>query len=112
MTNNRSAAAAADASPTSSTTASSHTDSPLQDSDIDFWEHQEYDDQASAAVALVPPVPCALTYWKHYDFIEVGTSDWGTLTQYCGGDWKDGCDLAGEIRTSIEDLKWCRGLAV
>ena len=52
-----------------------------------------------------------LTYWKHFDFIEVGTSDWGTLTQFCAGE-DDKAVLASEVRTSIDSLRWVRGLAV
>ena len=48
---------------------------------------------------------------KHFDFIEVGTSDWGTLTQFCAG-VKAGSMLASDMRTSIDSLRWVRGLAV
>ena len=50
---------------------------------------------------------------KHYDFIEIGTSDWGTLTQYCAGKYKTyASKLAADIRTSIDALGWARGLSV
>ena len=45
----------------------------------------------------------------HFDFIEVGTSDWGTIAQYCAGD-VSGSWLAGEIQR--RDLRQCRGLCV
>ena len=51
------------------------------------------------------------SHWKHFDFIEVGTSDWGTLTQFCAG-VKAGSMLASDMRTSIDSLRWVRGLAV
>eukprot|EP00930_Biecheleria_cincta_P031984 TRINITY_DN22191_c0_g1_i1.p1 TRINITY_DN22191_c0_g1~~TRINITY_DN22191_c0_g1_i1.p1 ORF type:complete len:578 (+),score=80.98 TRINITY_DN22191_c0_g1_i1:68-1801(+) len=52
--------------------------------------------------------------WKnHYDFIEVGTSDWGTITQYCAGCDADVASLLGEeIRSPLVDLYFARGLAV
>lgn len=49
---------------------------------------------------------------KHYDFIEIGTCDWNTLTEFCHGDEEHGAWLAREIRTSLDDLRQCRGLAV
>ena len=49
---------------------------------------------------------------KHYDFIEVGTSDWGTVTQFCAGDYERGSRLGSEIRTSLDDLWNVQGLAV
>lgn len=48
----------------------------------------------------------------HFDFVEVGTSDWGTLTEYCAGDTEWGSWLGAEIRTSLDELSNCRGLAV
>lgn len=48
---------------------------------------------------------------QHFDFIEVGTSDWCTLSQFCAGDPR-GSWLGHEIRTSLEDLRQARGLAV
>jgi len=56
-----------------------------------------------------------VSHWKHYDFIEVGTSDWGTLTQYCAGVFgHHPSPLAAEIRTSLDggSLHLARGLAV
>lgn len=52
--------------------------------------------------------------WKnHYDFIEVGTSDWGTITQYCAGCDADVASLLGEqIESPLVDLYYARGLAV
>lgn len=52
--------------------------------------------------------------WKnHYDFIEVGTSDWGTITQYCAGCDADVASLLGEqIESPLVDLYFARGLAV
>ena len=49
----------------------------------------------------------------HYDFVEVGTSTWGTLTQYCAGDQREGAALGSRIRSAdLGDLRWARGLAV
>ena len=48
---------------------------------------------------------------RHYDFIEIGTSDWGTLTQFCAGDTVQGSMLARWIKSENE-LHKCRGLAV
>ena len=66
------------------------------------------------AALMVPFVDKPLRWRRHYDFVEVGTSDWGTLTQFCAGQqntthvsW-----MAAEIRTSIDGLRWTRGLAV
>ena len=66
---------------------------------------------------LPPAVPTSafvdrpLKFRRHYDFVEVGTSDWGTLTQFCAGQqdstyvsW-----IADLIRTSIDGLRWARG---
>ena len=46
----------------------------------------------------------------HFDFIEVGTSDWGTVSQYCAGDFQSGSSLAMEIER--DDLRQSRGLSV
>ena len=46
----------------------------------------------------------------HFDFIEVGTSDWGTVSQYCAGDFQSGSWLAMEIQR--DDLRQSRGLSV
>lgn len=52
-------------------------------------------------------------WWRHFDYVEVGTSDWGTLTQYCADNHSDqGSWLAGEIRTSLPSMYCARGLAV
>ena len=42
---------------------------------------------------------------KHFDFIEVGTSDWGTLTQFFAGEpgYRVSSSLGAEVRTSLED---------
>lgn len=48
----------------------------------------------------------------HYDFIEVGTSDWGTITQHCAGDVTKGSGSGSDIRTSLEDLQQVRGIAI
>eukprot|EP00928_Gymnodinium_smaydae_P017846 TRINITY_DN16810_c0_g1_i1.p1 TRINITY_DN16810_c0_g1~~TRINITY_DN16810_c0_g1_i1.p1 ORF type:complete len:452 (+),score=88.97 TRINITY_DN16810_c0_g1_i1:60-1415(+) len=59
------------------------------------------------------PLPFRISFWRHYDFIEVGTSDWGTLTQYCAGDIpRSASPLAAEIRSSLGSLRLARGLAV
>ena len=63
-------------------------------------------------VALAAPfVDRPLKFRRHYDFVEVGTSDWGTLTQFCAGQqdstyvsW-----IADLIRASIDGLRWARG---
>ena len=69
----------------------------------------DVDDSAAAE-----PEPPNEDKWRHFDFVEVGTSDWGTLTQFCAG--KDRHDyvswLGADIRTSISDPRWARGLAV
>ena len=49
---------------------------------------------------------------KHYDFVEVGTSDWCTLTQYCAGDTVNGSWTGYHIRSSLDDLSNARGIAV
>ncbi len=54
----------------------------------------------------------ALGGWRDYDFVEVGTSDWGTLTQYCAGDHSIGSLFAAEIRTSLDSLRAVTGIAV
>ena len=69
---------------------------------------------------LPPAVPMSafadrpLGFWRHYDFVEVGTSDWGTITQFCAGQQNDTYVswVANFIRTSIDGLRWVRGLAV
>ena len=50
----------------------------------------------------------------HFEYVEVGTSDWGTLTQFCAGQQRTNYVswLGADIRTSISDPKWFRGLAV
>ena len=50
----------------------------------------------------------------HYDFIEVGTSDWGTIAQACAGgaDSCWGSWVASYIKSSAESLQTARGLAV
>jgi len=48
----------------------------------------------------------------HFDFIEVGTSDWCTITQYCAGDCENGSLCGAQIRTSLQCLQDARGLAV
>ena len=47
----------------------------------------------------------------HYDFIEVGTSDWGTLTQFCAGD-KRNSDIGLACQMLTADLYNARGLAI
>jgi len=49
---------------------------------------------------------------KYYDFIEVGTADWGTLSHYCANDKQSGSPTGAEIWTYLNDLRWVRGLAV
>lgn len=48
----------------------------------------------------------------HFDFIEVGTSDWCTISQYCAGDLDLGSWNGADIRTSLDDLWEARGIAV
>ena len=50
----------------------------------------------------------------HFEYVEVGTSDWGTLTQFCAGQQRTNYVswLGADIRTSISDPVWFRGLAV
>lgn len=65
--------------------------------------------------ASLPPLICSepAAWWKHFDYVEVGTSDWGTLTHYCADDKDpDASWLAAEIRTSLPCLSCARGLAV
>ena len=79
----------------------------------DTATEQAADAQSSAIPTMLPFIvkSSPLTYRKHFDFIEVGTSDWGTLTQFCAG-VKAGSMLASDMRTSIDSLRWVRGLAV
>ena len=49
---------------------------------------------------------------QHYDFIEVGTSTWGTLTQYCAGDEWKASGLGLDMYTRSDDPYYARGLAV
>ena len=79
----------------------------------DTATEQAADAQSSAIPTMLPFIvkSSPLTHPKHFDFIEVGTSDWGTLTQFCAG-VKAGSMLASDMRTSIDSLRWVRGLAV
>ena len=79
----------------------------------DTATEQAADAQSSAIPTMLPFIvkSSPLTYRKHFDFIEVGTSDWGTLLQCCAGE-DNAAALAKEIRTSIDSLRWARGLAV
>ena len=56
-----------------------------------------------------PPQSCV---GKYYDFIEVGTADWGTLTHYCAKDTHSASPAGEEIWSSLDDLPWVRGIAV
>ena len=58
-------------------------------------------------IASILPPPGA-----HYDFIEAGTSDWGTITHGCSGDMDNASCVSGLIRTSLCSLRDARGLAV
>ena len=49
---------------------------------------------------------------KYYDFIEVGTADHTTITQYCAYDQSSASSVGEEIWTNLDDLRWARGLAV
>ena len=51
---------------------------------------------------------------NHFDFIEVGTSDWGTLTQLCvcESGSRDASQLGTEVQTNLDDVRQARGLAV
>ena len=49
---------------------------------------------------------------KHYDFIEAGTADHTTITQYCANDQSSASSVGEEIWTNLDDLRWARGLAV
>ena len=68
--------------------------------------------EAVRPVRSIPPNAVSSTLPMHFDFIEVGTSDWCTLTQYCSGDSENASWLASRIRTSLEDIRLARGLAV
>lgn len=57
-------------------------------------------------------LPRALRARRHFDFIEVGTSDWCTISQYCAGDLEHGSCMGKEIRTNCKDIGSVRGLAV
>lgn len=48
---------------------------------------------------------------EHFDFIEVGTSDWGTLTHYCAKEWRFASALGVEMRLKC-DPSQARGIAV
>ena len=48
----------------------------------------------------------------HYDFIEVGTSDYSTITHYCAHDECKASCIGSEIWSNLDDLSWARGLAV
>jgi len=48
----------------------------------------------------------------HYDFIEVGSSDWGTLTQCFAGSPNEVSWLATQVRSSLYDTRWVRGIVV
>ena len=48
----------------------------------------------------------------HYDFVEVGTSTYSTITQYCAHDESNASCIGSEIWSNLEDLSWARGLAV
>ena len=56
-----------------------------------------------------PPQSCV---GKYYDFIEVGSADWGTLTHYCAKDKHSASPAGEEIWSSLDDLRWVRGIAV
>ena len=80
----------------------------------DTATEQAADAQSSAIPTMLPFIVKSsplTSHWKHFDFIEVGTSDWGTLTQFCAGE-DNKAVLASEVRTSIDSLRWARGLAV
>ena len=80
----------------------------------DTATEQAADAQSSAIPPMLPFIvkSSPLTpHWKHFDFIEVGTSDWGTLLQFCAGE-DNKAVLAAYMRTSIDSLRWARGLAV
>ena len=51
---------------------------------------------------------------NHFDFIEVGTSDWGTMLQFFAGEagFRVASLLGSEVRTSLNDIRQVRGLAV
>lgn len=50
--------------------------------------------------------------FEHFDFIEVGTSDWGTLTHYCAKKWEFASSLGVEIELRCADPGQARGIAV
>ena len=49
---------------------------------------------------------------QYYDFIEVGTADWGTIAHYCAGYEKLASPMGAQIWSSLEDLQWVQGLAI
>ena len=49
---------------------------------------------------------------QHLQFIEIGTSTWGTLSQYCASDYKAASSFGARIWHYGQDLLWARGLAV
>lgn len=55
---------------------------------------------------------CDWPQGKYYDFIEVGTADWGTLTHYCAYDEARASDAGRYIWSNLDDLRWARGLAI
>ena len=71
-------------------------------------------DSAAAAEPEPPNEEKNCPRWRHFDYVEVGTSDWGTLTQFCAGQQRTNYVswLGADIRTSISDPWWVRGLAV
>ena len=49
---------------------------------------------------------------QHFDYIEVGTSDWGTLTHYCAKQWTYASRLGLEMHPRCADPRQARGIAV
>ena len=58
------------------------------------------------------PPRCVTAGVVHYDFIEVGTSDWGTVSHFCVGHLGQASRMGEEIHTSLKSLRNVRGLAV
>ena len=56
--------------------------------------------------------PQAVPSGYYYDFIEVGTSNHYTITQFCGNDESSASPLGKEIWTNLKDLRWARGIAM
>jgi len=53
------------------------------------------------------------TNGKYYDFIEVGTADHSTITHFCARhEQKHAAWIGNEIWSTLDDLRWARGLAV